>query len=83
MLYSIMLLEVQAALNARKTKWTRTNTCSCAGFREWPLDITVLSSEERNCKLLNKQQQKDQKTPAKHKDFVTVGESKSFSKGCP
>lgn len=77
------LKDVTHFYSTKKTKWTRTNTCSCAGFREWPLDITVLSSEERNCKLLNKQQQKDQKTPAKLKDFVTVGESKSFSKGCP
>lgn len=69
--------------STKKTKWTKTNTCGCAGFQKWPLDITVLSSEDRNCKLLNKQQQKDQKAPAKHKDCIAMGESKLFAEGHP
>lgn len=66
-----------------ETKWAKTNTCSCAGFQKWPLDITVLSSEDKNCKLLNKQQQKDQKAPAKRKDCIDMSESKLFAEGHP
>lgn len=33
--------------STKKNKWPKPNSCVCAGFPKWPLNITVFPSEEK------------------------------------